>query len=368
MLGPEGERPPADESVTLFLITDSLQGGLGLAVLAQADYFRRRNWRVAVAAPDQPAAVDVPEIIHLPVPTTAFQLVGILRTARTLRSLLRTRNPRVVHAHGLRSHLLVLLAGRRPYVSVHGGGRMSGQSGVSVAFRAACRRFAPLLARRAFSVAPMPGAWTLTLVASPRLQELKQTPFSAVAKIPTFLWIGRLDAPKLPHLFVQAVSKAAGISPVRGVMIGDGPHFAEVAALVEELAAPIELRGASEDIATALEAAWALCLFSESEGLPFVVQEAAWAARPLLVTPLPRLRWFLGEEAEYAATVDEAAAAMLRLTRRSYAEDLGVRAAARVRTQLKPDSPGPDLERAFAEDVGAQRQVSGSPSGQDAPD
>jgi glycosyltransferase involved in cell wall biosynthesis len=227
---------------------------------------------------------------------------------------------------------------------MHGsGGRVPGQSAAGAAARRFGRDVAPLLARHAYSASPAGGRWRTTLHASPRLPELEGMGPAATAGPPEFLWLGRLDVPKQPTTFVRACALAARSRDVRGVVVGDGPLRPEVEEEARRLGAPVTFVGETADVAGYLERAWAVCLFSGFEGVPFTVQEAMWAGRAVVLSPLPSLRWFAGPAASYAADVDSAAAALVELADETVAKDRGAAAAARVRSLLSPDDPYPGL-------------------------
>lgn len=328
----------------LLVVADSTEGGLGASADSHRRWFAGIGWGVALAAPlpASPGRAPTPGF-KLPEVTGAFNIGSVLRAAVRIRRLLREHRPAVVHAHGTRSQLLVLLAGRRPYVTMHGsGGRIEGQGELGTAVRTFARRLAARLAVRAYSAAPAAGGWETLLYASPRLADLDVLP-PADGDVPTFVWVGRLDAPKRPELFVQACALASGDAALRGVVVGDGPLLDDVRAQVERLGAPVDVRGGTDDVAAALQEAWAVCLFSDFEGVPFTVQEAMWAGRALVLSPLPSLRWFAGDTATYASEARAIADAMLELCDRDLATARGRLAADRVRGLLHPDDPFPRL-------------------------
>jgi glycosyltransferase involved in cell wall biosynthesis len=332
----------------LLVVADSLDGGLGQAASAHARYFAARGWRVTLAAPaGRSGPAGTVQVISLAVPETAFDAVAMFRAARQLRRAVDGVRPRVVHAHGLRSQLLLNLVGVRPFVTVHGGGRIPGQGHLGSTARATARQLAPLLAKRAYSVAPFGRRWSVLPTASPLLGELGRAPVELRADVPTFLWVGRLDVPKRPEIFVRAVAAVAAGQPVRGVVLGDGPMRERLQGLVDELAAPVRLLGARDDVPAHLATAWAVCLFSDFEGVPFAVQEAMWAGRAVVLSPLPTLRWFAGTAARYASGVDQAAEVLSALTDPATAAAAGESAARRVRSLLTPESPFPSLEAAY---------------------
>lgn len=328
----------------LLVVADSCEGGLGASAQEHARWFAGQGWSVMLAGPEASGlSIAGGEATDVPVPGGAADVWSMLIAARHLRSVLRRRRPRVVHAHGTRSHLVTLLAGRVPRVTMHGGGRVTGQGAVGTVARRAARWSASWLAVRAYSAAPAAGRWRTLLHASPRLRELGQPGPACMAPVPTFLWVGRLDAPKQPHLFVRACALASRRRRLRGVILGDGPWLDDTRELAERLGAPVDVVGASPEVGRAIAESWAVCLFSGFEGVPFAVQEAMWSGRAVVLSPLPSLQWFAGSAATYAEDEDAAAAALVELCERDVAVDRGARAAARARHLLVEDAPFPQL-------------------------
>jgi glycosyltransferase involved in cell wall biosynthesis len=272
---------------------------------------------------------------------------SMLQCAREIQRIRRELRPQIVHVHGLRSQLAVVASGHRPWVTRHGGGRMSGLPAHVAAARTLSTPLAPLLARKAFSVSPAPGGWTTILTASPNLRHLRLEPAQAMAPEPLFLWVGRLDVPKRPDVFVDAVAAAARSGPCRGVVVGTGPSSAELIRRAQAAGAPVEFVGHEADLRPWFAQAWAVCLFSEFEGLPFSVQEAMWSGRAVVATDLPGIRWFAGEDVLYADDVSTAAGALVRLMDRDEAIRLGRRAAAKVRDRVDVDAPFPQVEQLY---------------------
>jgi glycosyltransferase involved in cell wall biosynthesis len=119
--------------------------------------------------------------------------------------------------------------------------------------------------------------------------------------------------------------------------------------LALDLNAPVEFLGERTDVADQLAQASGVCLFSGFEGVPFAVQEAMWVGRPVVLSPLPSLRWFAAGAASYADDAEAAAEAMVQLCDRDIALERGESAAARVRALLSPDAPFPQLMRDYSE-------------------
>lgn len=332
-----GVHPPARR---LLLLTDSLVGGLGAAVAAQAAWFSDHGWVVAVAAPVEDQSWELPDgVVRLvvPVPPTARRALGMRDAARRLREEHRRFGSDVVHCHGLRS-LLIALAGlqRRPFVSLHGAGAVVDDPRGYHLVRRAALRAAPLLSRGAFSAAPeFGGRWRFTPLASPRLQELDRLPFPDDG-VPTFLWLGRLATQKRADVFVDAMAALGRRRDVVGLVAGDGPLADELRERAERAGAPVRFLGHCADVAPLLEQAWAVALFSRYEALTFAVQEAMWSGRPVVSSPLPGIEWLVDETGLLAADAGEAAAAFDQLCDHTRAAALAERAARRIREVMDP--------------------------------
>ncbi len=330
-------------ALDLLVVADSVEGGLGASAVAHAEWFASHGWMVGLVAPDQ-AEGETCGVHRLSVGAvaSALDVADVRAAARSLRRLLSSSRPSVVHAHGTRAQLLCLLAGRRPFVTMHGGGgRVPGQSSVGTWSRQLGRSLAPLLAQQSYSAAPAGRGWDTVLHASPRLGRLDHVASSPSAQTPEFLWLGRLDEPKQPLTFVRACALAAQSSDVTGVVVGDGPQRSMLEAEAARLGAPVKFAGETADVAGYLERAWAVCLFSGFEGVPFSMQEAMWAGRPVVLSPLPSLRWFAGSAATYAGSADEVAEVLLSLTSPEVVSQLGARAKERIHKLLTPQDPFP---------------------------
>jgi glycosyltransferase involved in cell wall biosynthesis len=97
---------------------------------------------------------------------------------------------------------------------------------------------------------------------------------------------GRLVAQKRFALALRALAALGPDSPVRLLMLGDGPERDELQTLARRLgiAARVQWAGHVPDIAPALANASALLLTSRYEGYPAVLIEALAAGVPVLTT------------------------------------------------------------------------------------
>jgi glycosyltransferase involved in cell wall biosynthesis len=290
-VGPEHVRPHATQRPSsLLVIADSLDGGMGAAALGQCALFARAGWRVDLAAPAaMSSAADGIHRHDLDVPVSAFKVAAMLRGARQARRLVHDLDSDIVHVHGLRTLAVLAAGGTRPFVTLHSSGRNPGQTAVGTWIRKASRGIAPLFARGAFSVVPVArGRWSTMLVPSPRLEALDRKAPGELASHPLFVFPARLAPPKRPELFIDAMAALAERVPgVEGVVLGEGPDRTSLEARILATGAPVRLLGYVEDPTPWYRQAWGVCLLSDFESLPFVVQEAMWAGRAVVSSDLP---------------------------------------------------------------------------------
>jgi hypothetical protein len=316
----------------LLIVADSLAGGLGAAVDGQARFFEAAGWAVTVFA-------DVPE--------SARAGISMATAARSLAGLARSFRPDVTHCHGLRSFVVArVVTWPAPFVTLHGSGPVPSDPPAYHALRRAGRRIVPRLAAGAFTAAPDHLAgWRFLPHASPRLAALAEVPQPDGP--PTFLWLGRLDEPKQPEVFVRAMAAIAGTG-ARGLMAGDGPRRDAVVALIRDLGAPVEMLGERGDVAALVARSWAVGLFSTHEALSFAVQEAMWCGRAAVVSDVAGLRWLAGRDCFVVRDAKGAADAFAKLTDPAVARARGAAAAESLRSKLKPDDPWPSIATAYA--------------------
>jgi glycosyltransferase involved in cell wall biosynthesis len=309
----------------LLLVADTLDGGLGAAVRAQATWFERDGWAVQV-------------FDH--VPERARDGLAMVRAAAALRHVARRFDAGVTHCHGLRSFVVArLVTSPAPFVTLHGSGPVPSDPPLNDATRRAGRRIVPRLAAGAFTATPDgQRAWRFLPHASPRLAGLREVPIPDGP--PTFLWLGRLAEPKRPDVFVRAMAAIADTG-ARGLVVGDGPLRAEVEALVRSLGAPVDMLGERDDVAGLIAGSWAVGLFSTHEALSFAVQEAMWSGRAAVVSDRPGLRWLAGRDGFVVPDADAAAPAFRTLTDPEVARARGAASARSLRAILRPDDPWP---------------------------
>jgi hypothetical protein len=327
----------------LVIVSDTLAGGLGALVRLQAEWFCCRHWDVVVAAPadgDRPVAAV--KFVELPAVESARRVGQMTRARRAFRDLRGELGAEtVVHVHGMRSLLVARLAGLpTPFVSVHGAHPDATDPPGYAQLRRLWLRTLPRLCERAVTGEPgYPPPWVYEPHASPLLRQLDVLPMPT-SDVPTIGWLGGLDTRKQPELFVRAIAEAARRgATVRGLLAGAGARAEEIAQLVQELRAPVELLGQA-DATDVLRRSWAFALFAKSEGTPLAVMEAMWAGRTVVGSPVPGIELLVGDTGTIAGSVDAAADAFVHIASdRDWTTRQGLAAAERVRALVGPWTP-----------------------------
>jgi glycosyltransferase involved in cell wall biosynthesis len=240
----------------------------------------------------------------------------------------------------MRSFTAALATGRRPFVTLHGAGTVPSDPRGYRQVRQAVRMVIPHLARAAISAAPDVPGWRFLPHASPRLASLGRLPFPPAGQIPTFAWVGRVDEGKPGDEFVEVLAALGRRRAVAGVVVGSGNGLARMEALAQRAGAPVQFVG-EQDPEPFLARSWALVLFSRHEAVSFVAQEAMWAGRAVVASPLPGLRWLIGTTEPLVEDANQATAVLEDLCDPIRARARGDAAAERVRGLLTPDDPWP---------------------------
>jgi glycosyltransferase involved in cell wall biosynthesis len=342
----------------LLVITDTLAGGLGALVRLQAEWFCCRHWNVTVAAPaDGPLPTAAATFVEIPAVVSARRVGEMQRARRAMRALRPVVDTdTVVHVHGMRSLLLARLAGLpTPFASVHGAHSDVTDPPGYRQLRRLWLRTVPRLCQRAVTGEPgYPPPWHYEPHASPVLRGLDVLPIPTSA-VATIGWLGGLDSRKQPEVFVRAIAEVTrrGI-PIRGLLGGAGARFDEIAALVRELHAPVDMLGQADPV-TVLRRSWAFALFAGSEGTPLAVMEAMWAGRTVVGSAVPGIELLVGDTGVIASNVSAAADAFAAIASdRDRTTALGLAAAERVRDLVGPWTPWDTTEPHYARYLAGQ--------------
>jgi glycosyltransferase involved in cell wall biosynthesis len=282
-----------------------LAGGLESVVLDLTTGLRQRGHVVLLAAvlddevTEHPvprraaeAGVDVERIV---VPPRAY-----VKEYATLRRLIRSRRPDLVHTHGYRADLLAGAAARHEHVpwvsSVHGftgGGRKNRlYEWLQVrAYRqaqgviAVSRPLRDLLGRRGVPQAiiqVIPNAWML----KPTLgREEARRALAVSGEGPLLGWVGRLSREKGADVFLEALALLKDV-PWRASLLGIGREQAALEAMATTLgvASRITWQGMVPAAARYFPAFDLFVLSSRTEGTPIALFEAMASAVPIVAT------------------------------------------------------------------------------------
>ena len=366
-------------------------GGAALSVLELAAAQRRRGHEVLVVAgtiPEGEASMEyvardleVP-YLRLSALKREVSLLADLEAIRELRTLLRERQPDVLHTHtskaGTTGRIAAILAGRRrPKVVVHTfhGHVLSGYFDTTRerTFRVIERMLAHASDRLIavsdevrddlvrFRVAPfakfsvIPYGFDLDARVRHDDSTRARKRAEAGADDTAFLigWAGRLTDVKRPLDLVRATAEVD-----RSVLVlaGDGELRMELEELTHELGMSdrVRLLGYVDDMGSWYAAFDAFLLTSANEGAPVVAIEAQAAGVPVVATDAGGTRTVVDDgETGFIVNIGDIGALSDRLRRlRDDAElraGLGVTGAARMREKFSIERMADDIDRLYAE-------------------
>jgi glycosyltransferase involved in cell wall biosynthesis len=290
----------------VLLSTSLSRGGAETQVALLAVELRRRGWAVHVVSLVEPDAF-LPELAAAGVPVHSLGMTPgkpDLRGAARLAALLRRIRPAVVHSHLFHANLMARLARLafplpRVISTLHSLAESSRES-ADVRWRdrlyrltnplsdctvAVCQAVgerhvaAKAVDRRKLRVVPN-GVDTNTFRPdAPRRARLR----ADLGAGDRFVWLaaGRLMWKKDYPTLLRA---AARLPACELWIAGNGPQDQDLRSLAGELRVPARFLGPREDIPALMNAADALVLSSQVEGLPMVLLEAAASGLPVVST------------------------------------------------------------------------------------
>ncbi len=156
---------------------------------------------------------------------------------------------------------------------------------------------------------------------------------------PLILAAGRLAPQKGFATLIEAAGRWGDLSPVPLLAIaGSGPLRAELTAAAAPLGDAVRFLGHRDDIAALLAAADLFVLPSLWEGQPLVLQEALWAARPIVATRTGGIPDLTGEDGALLIPASDPAELAAGVRRVLTSDSLARRLAdgARARARLLP--------------------------------
>ncbi|MFD5829183.1 glycosyltransferase [Lentzea sp. NPDC060358] len=298
-------------------VTQPVEAGVAVVVLALARAQQRRGWDVGIACPpgwlaDQAHRAGIPvhpwHATRSPGPRTALEL-------RALRAILRRLRPDVVHLHSSKAGLArLVLRGRTPTLfQPHlwsfriAGGLLS----------RACRFWEARASR-----------WTdlLVCVSDDELETGREAGVTAPAEVvcngvdvralrpqpktddvPTAVCVGRLAHQKGQDLLLRAWPRVVERLPdARLLIVGDGPLKAALQATGHP---GVEWHGHSETPAEFYARADVVVLPSRAEGMALVPLEAMACGRSVVAFDVEGVRQSIGDAGEVVAPQNIAALA-----------------------------------------------------------
>ena len=284
----------------VMLVLASSTGGIGAHVASLAEGLTAGGNTVVVAGPaatERQFGFTARGASFHPVEIPANLHPSDMRAVRTLRHLLSTATPDIVHAHGLRSGLAATLA--RPscpfVVTWHNAPLRSGLRGrmhtlveriVGRAANVTLCASSDLVARARAVGAP---DVRFAPIAAPRLQRGKRSRKAMRAALGVTdeqliaVSVGRLHPQKGYDTLIQAAGRWRDL-PVRVFIAGEGPSYLDLAAQISELRAPVTLLGHRNDVADLLAAADVALVTSVWEARQLFTQEALLSGLPLIAT------------------------------------------------------------------------------------
>ena len=338
------------------LVLASSTGGIGAHVASLTQGLAAGGVNVVVGGPeaaqrqfrftDRGAAftpIEIPPNLH----------PSDMRAVRSLKRLLATARPDVVHAHGLRAGLAATLA--RPacplVVTWHNAPLQGG-------LRGRAHKMVERIVGRAAAVTLCASSDLVSRAKAVGARDARLAPVAAPALPPArrgraamraglgvaenaiaVLSVGRLHPQKGYQTLIKTAARWRDMDPVPHVLIaGEGPSYLDLAASVSELRAPVTLLGHRKDVADLLAAADVAVVSSVWEARQLFAQEALTAGVPLIATAVGGIPELVGDAAALIAPSDPDA---LDRAFRALAADPQARAElaarGRKRAELWPD-------------------------------
>jgi glycosyltransferase involved in cell wall biosynthesis len=301
----------------LLVITRLELGGAQRVVLHTARCLDRRDFDVGLAwgpgdrLDDEAAAV--PDLERFAVPTLVRRVAPVadLRALSTLRSVMRSFRPQVVHTHSSKAGILGRLAARLERVpavvhTIHGFGFTPLQPApMRWAFRSAERALARWTdhfvavseadLRRGVALGLFPAEQASVIRAGIDLDRFRAAAGGAAVRerlgiaagAPVVTQVGNFKQQKAPLDFVRvAAAVHESVPEACFVMVGDGPLRPAAERLAAELGIAAQMRfcGWWDDVPALLAATTVSVLSSRHEGLPCSVVESLAAGVPVVAT------------------------------------------------------------------------------------
>jgi glycosyltransferase involved in cell wall biosynthesis len=190
----------------------------------------------------------------------------------------------------------------------------------------------------------------------PSARERARRALGLPTAVPAVGFVGRLVPAKGPLAFLEVLRDVARErTDLRGVMVGDGPLRAEVAARADALglAGQVLLAGLRDDVAQLLPAFDALLFCSEREGLSLAMLEAMAAGVPVVASAVGGMPEVIVDGVTGVLIAPGDSASLARhlkkmLMVRDAAQRIGAAARDSLRLRFSPERALPMLEELYA--------------------
>jgi glycosyltransferase involved in cell wall biosynthesis len=311
----------------LVMVAETLKGGLGAAVVADANQAIALGADVVVAAPLR--AYD-PELhtsvtkVDLDIPATAQAVRALLKARNQLRKATRSqRRADWTHVHGLRG-LLLVWPQKRLILTYHGAGALPGEHAIVSVLRSTLLRVIPMLVARAYTVTPLKiRGWRPIWITAPNVLSAKPDR-DYDANSFRLLWMSRVAAQKDFQMFLDLVRSCSQLADFGGAHVyGSLDPATRENLLLDSKDLNIEFYGSKNEVKSVLAGDYIFCLFSHFEGRPFALEEAISAGLPVVVSDLPGNRVLVEDARLRVSSVDEAIQAVRLLRRADSRERFG---------------------------------------------
>ena len=327
------------EEAVLVLVAETLTGGLGRAVAGDSVTGLASGRRVYVLAPvGETSAFPLPRGIiqvDLQIPDRLSKIGRSIRARRQFLRFIKSVNSRnlFVHAEGIRSGI-ICVGKYSNALTIHGQGAEMGIHPVRTILRSILLRVLSRCYEYPLSVMPESrGKWNTLWFTSTAAQEFYwKTPATPKPEESlTMAWLGRVAPPKRFRDFTRIYEeiKLSGV-PVKALIAGeiDDEYLPEVSRFESD--SEFQILGHVTNLDEFLSQDVVVCLFSESEGKTFAIEESISRGRPVIVSDLPGHRMmisrneFIAGSTKEAATKLKALASQERAGLRSPTRKLGV--------------------------------------------
>ncbi len=300
----------------VFILAESLNGGIGRTVARDLGVFASRGISVTLASSSLPLGFphDL-DFRHIRVPETVFDFRAMLAARREVKKCLTEVGPARVYAHGLRALALAAPTRRVLTLTYHGAGALPDSSVLSRALRKSMLLIAPRFCESAFTVVPLRGwGWKLVWLDSPSVSVhgRSQAGVTQSGHL-SLLWLGRVSAQKRIVDFLSMIEQLLerGVDVSAEIVGAIDPD--QLSSIASFGALPISLHGEVSDVSAFLEKDCVLCMFSNFEGKTFVVEEALSFGLPVIASDLPGTRMLIPSAEGLVTSVDEATETAIRL-------------------------------------------------------